>query len=254
MHRGHHGPEPIALLADLGGRVLEVLCDLADGAAQPYAARRADDHEEGEGQPGEADGLPRLRLGVASRLRHLGRREPERLVDVLQVDRTSTQVLLEVRALRLGRIGPDEPEELVLDPIGHVAVVRVELLQDGPELRMPGRARRGGEMLGGVVVCLPLGRPRVDQTRLEHEAAHRIAARQVVGAQAAHRGPDFERRGLRRLRPAHRLAEARDHGEAGQHPEAEEEREADRDQDRYPLPHWGSQKGASQYRPLGQEP
>src|SRR5207237_9946511 len=84
----------------------------------------------------------------------------------------------------------------------------------------------------------PLAVTRRARPWLEHEPAPGIAARQVIGAQAAHRGPDLERRGVRRLRPAHGLAEARDHGEAGQHPEAEEEREADRDQDRYALSHW----------------
>ncbi len=116
--------------------------------------------------------------------------------------------------------------------------MRIELFEQSPELAMPRRTRRRGEVLGGGIVRLPLGRPRVDQAWLEHESAHGIAARQVIGAQAAHRGPDLERRDLRRLRPAHGLAEARDHGEAGQHPEAEEEREADRDQERYALSHW----------------
>ena len=237
VHRGHHGPQAVALLADPGGRVLEVLGDLADGAAQPYAAGRADDHEQGERQPGQRDRLPCLRLGVLRRLRHLRGRDPERLIDELQIERASTQVLLEVDALRRHRIRLDQAEELVLDPIGDLAVMRIQLFEQSPEVATPRRVRRGGEVLGGGIVRLALGRPRVDETRLEHEPAHRIAARQVVGPQAPNGRADLERRGLRRLRPAHGLAEARDHGEAGEHPEAEEEREADRDEYGYAFSH-----------------
>src|SRR5438552_3687128 len=149
----------------------------------------------------------------------------------------STQVLLEVDALRRHRIRLDQAEELVLDPIGDLAVMRIQLFEQSPEVATPRRVRRGGEVLGGGIVRLALGRPRVDETRLEHEPAHRIAARQVVGPQAPNGRADLERRGLRRIRPAHGLAEARDHGEAGEHPEAEEEREADRDEYGYAFSH-----------------
>ena len=225
-------------------RLLEVARNLPHRAAQPDPARRADDDEKTEGQPREGDRLPRLRRRELSRIGHFRRRDAQSLVHQFHVPRACGQISLEVDALGRDGVCGDEADEIVLDPVGDVVIVRGELVEDGPEILTSRRADGRGQVLRGIVVCLPLGDPRIGELRLHHQPAHRVAAGQVIGAQAAYRRAHLERGGLRRFGPGHGLAETRDHREARQDPETEQEREADRNQDGDALSHVRSARAA----------